>query len=52
VKFRRKIERYKSFRRQKHVDWAISSASEESNLTKPPLLQRAHDQLLYRLLRS
>src|SRR5439155_27357355 len=52
VKFRRKIERYKSFWRQKHVDWAIFPPSEESNVTNPQLLERAYDQLLYRLLRS
>lgn len=52
VKFRRKIERYKSFWRQKDIDWAILPPSEESKLTKPPLLERAYDQLLYRLLRS
>jgi len=52
VKFKRKIERYKSFWRQKHVEWAFFPPSEEGSLTKPPLLERAYDQLLYRLLRS
>jgi Sulfotransferase family len=51
VRFGRKIERYKNLWRQKHVDWAIPSA-EESNLTKPSLLERAYDELLYRLLRT
>jgi hypothetical protein len=51
VNFGRKIERYKSFWRQKHVDWAIPPA-EESNLTKPSMLERGYDELLYRLLRT
>jgi hypothetical protein len=52
VKLRRKIERYKSFWRQKHVDLANFRSSEESDMTKPALLERAYDQLLYRFLRS
>lgn len=52
VRFRRKIERYKNLWRQGRVELAIFPPSEESDLTKPSLLERAYDELLYRLLRT
>ncbi|MFZ0297339.1 MAG: sulfotransferase [Candidatus Sulfotelmatobacter sp.] len=52
ARFGRKIERYKAFWRQKHVELAIFPPSVEGNLTNPPLVERAYDELLYRLLRS
>ena len=52
VGFRRKIERYKNLWRQGHVDMAIFPPSDEDYLTKPSLLERTCDELLYRLLRS
>ena len=51
VRFRKKIERYKNLWRQKHVDWGVPP-SEESNLARPSLLERAYDEVLYRLLRT
>lgn len=52
VRLRRKIERYKNLWRQGHVDLAIFPPSAEQNLGKPSRLERACDELLYRLLRS
>jgi hypothetical protein len=51
VTFRRKIERYKNYWRQKHLDWAMT-LSVESDLTEPSWLERAYDEFLYRLLRT
>ena len=44
--------RYTRFWREKRGDWPISLGSSEGNVRKPFLLERAYDQLLYRLLRS
>ena len=52
ARLRSKIERYKNLWRQQDVDGGTSPTAEESNLTKPTLLERAYDQLLYRFLRS
>lgn len=52
ARLRRKIERYKSLWRQGQVDLAIFPPSENINLTKASLLERAYDELLYRLLRT
>ena len=51
-KLRNKIERYKNLWGQKDVDGTTSHTSEESNLAKPSLLERAYDLLLYRILRT
>ena len=50
--FKRKIERYKVFWREKHGDWPIFHLSQEINARKPLLLERVYDQFLYRLLRT
>ena len=52
AKLRNKIERYKNLWRRKEGDGATSHTSEESNPTKPTLLEQAYDRLLYRLLRG
>jgi hypothetical protein len=52
VGLKRKIERYKSLWRKGNIDLAKFPTSEEDNQNEPPRLERAFDELLYRLLRT